>query len=280
LAGAAAARKLAEEARETKRTHDRAYMTLKKQQAKLKPERDSLKRDRAALEAEKQTLAGNLQHIFRGNGAQVLDGLRMLSGGRDPVKLVEELNIAVLGKKPANQGDPELRQELAETRQQLMQFIQHQQIQQQSTRLAQTKQQLAQHANNAQRWPMLARYANDNPANVAEAATEILTEAHTSGQHMTWDDACAELENQLADHARRMGFSPAPGGQAPTAPSGQNPEVGRAPNGNPGQAQRAPGQSLTSQRVAAPSSQRDMTDEEQLDAMSKDPVVLRQLGFG
>lgn len=271
LAGRDALRAELEETRKVRATHDAAYTKLINKGNKLDQKIAQYKRDRGSLDAEKAQLQANLQNMFRGSGQQVLDALVQLSGGRDAVRLVEELNTAVLGKKPRDASDPAVVQALQELRndnQQLRTYIQQRDDQAQ---LQQARGALMGVARDAEKYPNLARLAQQNPHGAIEALEGVANELFQGGAN-TFDaiagGACSQVENQLVQYAEQMGWS-----------RGQPTVAGRAPSENvPGQAHGAPGQSLPAASTGG-SSERELTEDERIAAAAKNPAVLRMLGM-
>jgi hypothetical protein len=276
--GIKAARVVIDEARESKRKQDRKYLKLESREQKFNHRIEQITARERAVEAKQHQIDASLRAIFSGTGDTVLNGLQQLAG-RDPVKLVEELNRAVLGRPAPNAATDALQQRIAQLEHSIVQERQQAQAQLQAAqhrqKIDEAKQQFVQMASgDPNQWPLLAGYAAENKQEVADAAENILDAADQRGEVMTWADACDQLENQLKKFQLTSS-----GGQSPAAAPAAKPGVGRVPNANvPGSAQRSPAQSLTARQVASGGSQREMSEEEHLAALAEDPDIERLLG--
>lgn len=270
-------RKQLDTARESKRTHDRAFLKLRNREQKFKHKLEEWKKEDQAFRSHKDQLIANLNVLRTGDAASILGAIQQLTG-RDAVSVYEEMSRAMIGKKKPDEAYQQLAQRFERLEQTLAQEREQaarERAQAESNRvIEQEKANLVRHAAASQQHPLLARYTPGNEVEVGNAVADIIIKAYNAGQPMTREDAFDVLEQHLQKLSNT--FS----GQAPATQQASNPVVGRAQsNGNmPVTAPRSPGQSLTARQVATSGSQRQMSQSEIYAELEDDPAIQRAFG--
>lgn len=266
-----------EQARDSKRTHDKAYLKLKSRESKFNERVQGFNREKHATFALRDQLQASLNILRNGDGKAVLSAIQQLTG-RDPHGIVEGINMSIVGKKRPDAETQELRQTVTELRQELQSMreeAKRAREQETHSRAEQEAiQRLVSSAKNASAYPRLAAYTADNLQEVQAALVNIKIQAYNSNGNIPISDH--EACNHLESHLERLASYNS--GQATAAPP--NPEAGRAPSANPGKqpARRSPAQSLTAAQLASGHSQRVMSEREHYETLAEDPDINRALG--
>ncbi len=244
----------------------------KKFNHRVETENQRMSQDRLFVQDVRNTV-----QLFRtGTARQRLEALGRLAG-QPGTKAYEELSHGILSDGKPREVSPEV----AELKGQLDQLVgiirqQEQQRQQREAALEQhqqrafveqRKQELVTAASNAEVYPNLARHAQLKPAEVAAYAVTI-KEQHLQQTGDALDDAetLGIIERELTQAL----------GQRAAKPTSSGPP--QKPGGN--QALSLPGHKAIPPSLAARSggAVRELTDDERLDELSRDPEFLALLG--
>ena len=255
--------------KEKQREHDRAYLKVKDREQRLKHDAERFKSELGQSRAFVQSIQADLQLLTDGNAEQKLEALGRLTRGKDPLKVWEEISITAAsgGKKAPSPEAQELARQIAELRAEReaerAAAVEQQQVQQ----LNQLRGQMLQGAQSAtEEFPALAHFASAKPREVVEYLNDMIVAAHGSGQPMTWAQAYAQLNAELAPHFSAV--QPAQGLATLTAPAAKP----VAPT------QRSPGRSLNPSLATRPAAAvREMTEAERIAELASDPDFLGSL---
>lgn len=255
--------------KEKQREHDRAFLKVRDREARLKHDAERFKAELGQSRAFVQSVQSDLQLLSEGNAEQKLEAIGRLTR-KDPLKVWEEIAVTAAsgGKKAPSPEVLELQQKLAafEARQEAerARAVEQQQIAQ----LNQLRSQMLQGAQAAtEEFPALAHFATAKPREVVEYLNDMIVAAHGSGQPMTWAQAYAQLNTELAPHVPAV--QPAQGLATLTAPQAAKPV---APT------QRSPGRSLNPSLATHPNAAvRELTEQERIAELASDPDFLSSL---
>jgi hypothetical protein len=261
--------------REKQQAHDRAYLKLAKREHSLKNSVERWKVELGQSRAFVQAVQADIGLLQQGTAEQKLEALGRLSR-KDGLKAWEEIAISAAsgGRKAPAPEVAELRDEIRQLRQereaeraQAHEHGQRQQLHEQKVRLVQG-------ATDAATYPALAQFAAQKPAEVADYLTTMIVEAHEAGRPITWQQAYARVNQELAPYhqtaAQPAAAAPAAGG---SGPSGTHPPKPVQPT------PRSPGRSLNPGLATAQGQVREMTEAERVQELASDPTFLQSL-FG
>lgn len=254
--------------KEKQRDHDRKYLKLDAREKRLSHDAERFKAELGQSRAFVQSVQADVQLLADGTAEQKLEALGRLTR-KDPLKAWEEMAISAAsgGRKPPSSEAQELARQIAELRQERAneraQAVEHQQIQQ----LTQLRGQMLHGAQNAQeQFPALAHFATAKPSEVTEYLNDMIVSAHGAGRPMTWAEAYAQLNDELAPHLPAA--QPAQGLATLTAKAAKPVSP----------TQRSPGRSLNPSLATRPhAAVRDMTEAERIAELASDPDFISSL---
>jgi hypothetical protein len=255
--------------REKQQAHDRAYLKLAKREHSLKGSIERWKVELGQSRSFVQAVQADIGLLQNGTADQKLEALGRLSR-KDGLKAWEEIAISAAsgGKKQPAPEVAELRDEIRQLREE--RAAERAQAQEHASRqqLHDQKVRLVQGAQDGNAYPALAAFAAQKPAEVAEYLTTMIVEAHEAGRPMTWQQAYARVNQELAPYHQTTA-QPVGG----SGPSGSNQPKPVQPT------QRSPGRSLNPGLATAQGQVREMTESERVAELASDPSFLQNL-FG
>lgn len=214
--------------------------------------------------------------VRSGDAKTTLEGLRTLTG-RDPVQVLEELNLHIASNGKRRELTPqerELQEKLTRIERTLEMKAANEEQQKIDSFIAQRKTQLAQSASeSAEQFPLLSDYAQENPQAIGDALAEIIVEGGKRGEKIGDANAMRILEEHLNELSQRAL-------KRKNGTAGSGPEHGTgtpSQKANPGQASKPAlkGKSLSVSSATAASAKRELTEEElQEDAANFLPASL------
>lgn len=226
--------------------------------------------------AERDQFVAAWNAVRSGDAKTTLEGLRSLTG-RDPVQVLEELNLHIASngkKRELTPQERELQEKLTRIERALETKAANEEQARINSFIAQRKTQLAQSASeSAEQFPLLSDYAQENPQAIGDALAEIIIEGGKRGEKIGDAKAMRILEehlNELSQRALRR----------KNGTAGSGPEHGTgtpSQKANPGQASKPAlkGKSLSVSSATAASAKRELTEEElQEDAANFLPASL------
>jgi hypothetical protein len=237
--------------------------TSEKRAKKLEKREAEIRHNQQVFEAQARQFNAAFSALRTGDAKTTLEGLRQLTG-RDPIKVLEDLNVHIASNGKKRELTPE-EIELKERIDRLEQTRQLETEQAEYNRAAQfveqRKQQLAQGAiTGEEQFPALADYAKDNQRQVGEALAELIVSAAREGRKLTDAEAMGMLDKHLDELSqrtlRRKNGTTDSGSENGTGIPGQKPKPGTA------QAPVGKGKSLSVSAATAASVKRDLTEEE------------------
>jgi septum formation inhibitor MinC len=255
--------------KERQREADRRYLKIEAREKRLNHDAERFKAELGQSRAFVQAIQSDLQLLSDGNAEQKLEALGRLARGKDPLKVWEDISITAAsgGRKAPSPETQELQRQIQELRAEREaernQAVEQQQIQQ----LNQLRGQMLQGAQaSATEYPALAHFASAKPREVVEYLNDMIVSAHGSGQPITWAQAYAQLNAELAPH---LPAAPAAQGLATLTAQAAKPVV---------PTQRSPGRSLNPSLATRPQgSVREMTEAERIAELASDPDFLGSL---
>jgi hypothetical protein len=259
--------------REGKRELHGMWLNTSQRKERFERVKGAVLEEKRLYTALNNQIAADVQALFTGDANTVVGTLGRIAR-RDPVKLLEELNLNIASNGKPREASPEVRA-LQSRLDQLVNHLQTRdqqaQTQQQARFVEHRAQQMVQQVAQApEHYPRLAQLASGNPQATAEAIKEAKF-AYFQQHQVPLDDAqtYATIEAELES----LGFQATPrngaGGQAPSVSQSANPaRVAHRPPISP-----SPSQSTQIAHV------REMTDDERVAELAADPRELEKL-FG
>ena len=235
----------------------------KKRAAKRARQQQEFLTERKQFDTQKAQVLEDIKVARTGSGAQVLDAIQRLAGGRDPYEIYKEMSLALAGKAPT---EPKPSPETEALRKEI-EAIKAQRAAETHAQALAREQKVVIDMLTEESFPLIKGEFDDDPrGTIADIGTFFTRYYERNGKELDYATGLAQLESQFRAHleskARRLGLQP------PAGTAGLDTSATAKTRGRETPTKRH-GTTVTQRAGSTPASKRPQTDAERIESAAE-----------